>query len=69
MSAEIKDDNNQAIKEILRQQEAMLAVGPKGRMKVKRPRKSKTDKEKLEDALVRVKKKLRVEMKANSGIK
>ena len=61
MSADIKDDNNQAIKEILRQQEAMLAVGPKGSMQVKRPRKSKTDKEKLEDALVRVKKKLGVE--------
>ena len=46
MSAEIKDDKNQAIKEILRKKEAMIAVGPKGRMKVKRPRKSKTDKEK-----------------------
>ena len=36
----------------------MVAVGPKGRMKVKRSRKSRTEKEKLADALVRVKKKL-----------
>ena len=56
MSAAIKHENNQVIQEILRKKEAMIAVGPKGRMKVKRPRKSKTDSEKLEDALVRVKK-------------
>ena len=43
MSTEIKDDNNQAIKEILLIKEAMIAVGSKGRMKVKRPGKSKAD--------------------------
>ena len=58
MSVESKDDNKQGIRELLEAKEAMIAHGPKGRMIVRRPRKSKTDKEKLEDALKRVKKKL-----------
>ena len=54
MTAAIKHENNQVIQYILRKKEAMIAIGSKGRMKVKRLRKSKTDSEKLEDALVRV---------------
>ena len=61
MSVESKDDNKQGIRELLEEKEAMVAHGPNGRMRVRRPRKSKTDKEKLEEALKRVKKKLGVE--------
>ena len=51
MSMESKDDNKRGIRELLEEKEAMIAYGPKARMIVRRPRKSKTDKEKLEDAL------------------
>ena len=61
MSVESKDDNKQGIRELLEEKEAMIAHGQNGRMGVRRPRKSKTDKEKLEEALKRVKKKLGVE--------
>ena len=61
MSVESKDDNKQGIRELLEEKEAMEAHGSNGRMRVRRPRKSKTDKEKLEEALKRAKKKLGVE--------
>ena len=47
MSVESKDDNKQVIRGLLEEKEAMIAHGPKGRMIVRRPRKSKTDKENI----------------------
>ena len=44
-----------------KKKEAMVAHGPNGRMRVRRTRKSEADKEKLEEALKRVKKRLGVE--------
>ena len=61
MFVESKDDNKQRISELLEEKEAMIAHGPNGRMRVRRPKKFKTDKEKLEEALKRAKKKLGVE--------
>ena len=58
---ESKDDNKQGNKKLLEEKEAMVVHGPNGRMSVRRTRKYKTDKEKLEEALKRVKKKLEVE--------
>ena len=48
---------------VLEEKEAMVAHGPNGRMRVRRPSKYKTDKEKVEEALKRVKKKLGVEQR------
>ena len=45
----------------MEEKEAVIAHDPNGRMRVRRPRKSKTEKEKLEQALKRVKEKLGVE--------
>ena len=61
MSVESRDDNKQEIRKLLEEKEAMVAHGPNGTMRVRRPRKSKADEEKLKEALKRVKKKLGVE--------
>ena len=58
---EVKDVNNQEINKILIKKEELVAVLPKGRMVVKKPRKTKSDKEKLADALNRAHKKLVVD--------
>ena len=58
---EIKDVNNQEINKILIETEELEAVLPQGRMVVKKPRKTKSDKEKLADALKRAHKKLGVD--------
>ena len=55
---EIKDVNNQEINKILVKKEELVAVLPKGRLVVRKPRKTKSDKEKLADALKRAHKKL-----------
>ena len=60
----------QEIKDILIKKESLIKVQPKGRMVVQKPRKIKTEREKLADALKRAYEKLRTErassMKAKS---
>ena len=69
MKLENQNDKLQEIKEILRKKESLIAVRPKGRMVVKRPRKSKSEQDKIADALVRAKKKLGKEETASMRAK
>ena len=63
--AENKNMNSQEIRELLIKKEGLIAVLPRGRMVVKRPRKIKNEQEKVNDALERVNKKLGAEKAAS----